>query len=57
MMENNQAFIKKYVSKHRARCSCNLYIVRNEEFQIYLTKTVLKRMSNARPYSTCRKMT
>ena len=52
MMENNQAFIKKYVSKHRARCSCNLYIVRNEEFQIYLTKTVLKRLSNARPYST-----
>ena len=25
-MENSQVFIKKYISKHREECSCNLYL-------------------------------
>ena len=29
MLDNNYVFIKKYISKHRAGCSCNLYIARN----------------------------
>ena len=45
MMENNQVFIKKYITKHRAGCS--LYC-KKLRIPIYLTKTVLKRTSNAK---------
>ena len=40
-------FYKNVHIKTQTGCSSNLYIARNKEFQIYLTKTVLKRTSNA----------
>ena len=44
-MENNKVFVKKYISKHRAGCSCNLFC-KKRRIPIYLKKTVLKRTSN-----------
>ena len=40
MMENNYVFIKKYISKYREKegCSCNLYIVRNEDSKLFYKK-------------------
>ena len=45
MMENNQLLIKKYISKHRAKS----FILQEttESNLLYLTKTALKRTSNA----------
>ena len=33
MMENNQAVIRKYISKYRAGSFCKFYIARNKELQ------------------------
>ena len=41
------SFYKKVHIKTQSRISCNLYPARNQEFQFYLTKTILKRTSNA----------
>ena len=57
MMENTYFSLKKYISKHRAKRSkyfVNI-IARNEEFPIYLIKTVLKR-TRQMPYSNMKKV-
>ena len=50
-MENNQDFIKKYISKHRAKRRMFWYgfviVSKKPKIPIYFTKTVLKRTSNA----------
>ena len=49
MMENNQVFIKTYISKHRAKRRMFLQSLycKKRRVPIYLTKTVLKRTLNA----------
>ena len=53
MMENNCIFMKKYISKHRALSIAKEgFLViskycKKRRILIYLTKAVLKRMSNA----------
>ena len=49
MMGNNQLFIKKYISKHRAnrRMFFESLYCKKQKIPIYLTQTLLKRTSSA----------
>ena len=48
-------FYKKYISKYRAGCFCNLYIARNKEFQFIWQR--LGSRERQILYSTWRKLT